>query len=52
MESVTDLLASLGADLAPYRGSDIKSVTPTSGEGLAQLRADSDEEVKGISFDI
>ena len=46
MESITTLLASLGADLAPYTGSDLKSVTPITGETLAQLRADSPDEAR------
>jgi aldehyde dehydrogenase (NAD+) len=46
MESVTDLLASLGADLAPYRGDALASITPINGDVLAQLRSDSAEQVK------
>ena len=46
MESVNDLLASLGADLAPYRGDELASVTPINGDVLAQLRSDSAEQVK------
>jgi len=46
MESVTMLLASLDADLASYAGCDLKSVTPITGETMAQLHADTQDEVR------
>ncbi|WP_420476298.1 aldehyde dehydrogenase family protein [Noviherbaspirillum sp. ST9] len=40
METVQNLLAAMGADLSRYRGSDIHSRTPITGETLAALHAD------------
>jgi aldehyde dehydrogenase (NAD+) len=40
MGKITDLLARLGADLRPYRGQDLVSTTPITGEPLLDLRAD------------
>src|SRR5690349_1096368 len=46
MESVTMLLASLDADLASYAGCDLNSVSPITGETMAQLRAHTQDEVR------
>lgn len=45
MESVTNLLTLLGADLSAHHGRDICSVTPITGEMLASLHADTPHQV-------
>jgi aldehyde dehydrogenase (NAD+) len=40
MESISDLLKSLGVDLSHHRGHDVRSVSPIDGETLAVLHAD------------
>ncbi len=45
MEQAETLLAALGADLNRYRGEDLASVTPISGEVLARLRIDQTAQV-------
>jgi len=45
METITSVLTEFGADLAHYRGNDIRSVTPITGETLASLRADTPHQV-------
>ena len=45
MESVSTLLAGLGADLAHYRGRDLHSISPINGEAIASLHADTPHQV-------
>src|SRR5688572_9845436 len=45
MESVMHLLAGLGADLSPYQGRDIHSISPIDGATLAILHADTPHRV-------
>ncbi|HYD62825.1 MAG TPA: aldehyde dehydrogenase family protein, partial [Noviherbaspirillum sp.] len=45
METVQNLLSALGVDLTHYKGSDIHSRTPITGETLASLRADTPHAV-------
>lgn len=45
MEQVTALLAALGADLNRYRGEELTSITPVSGEVLTRLRIDQAAQV-------
>jgi aldehyde dehydrogenase (NAD+) len=43
--SAPDLLEGLGVDLARYRGNDLKSRSPVTGEVMAALRADTSQQV-------
>ena len=45
MQSIHDLLAELGVDLAQYQGQDLMTRSPIDGEALAGLRADLPGEV-------
>ncbi|KIF80979.1 L-piperidine-6-carboxylate dehydrogenase [Noviherbaspirillum autotrophicum] len=45
MESVTHLLAQLGADLSSWHGRDLHCTTPITGDTLASLHADTPHQV-------
>ena len=45
MESITNLLASLGVILEPYQGEDLVARSPIDGAVLANLRADQAQQV-------
>jgi aldehyde dehydrogenase (NAD+) len=46
MESITELMAALGADLASRRGEDLTARSPIDGAPLAGLRADSAPDIE------
>jgi aldehyde dehydrogenase (NAD+) len=46
MESVMTLLDALGINLKDYQGSDLRAVSPVTGEVQAQLRTEQPEEVR------
>ena len=45
METINNVLKELGVDLVPFHGSDLQSRSPIDGSVLANLRADTPEQV-------